>query len=213
MAKEAKRQGLEYIVITDHTRDVAMVGGLDEKKLLLQMKEIDRVQKRVSGIKILKGAEVNIRKDGSLDIADEALAKLDVVGISVHYNLKMLKGDMTERIVRAMQNPHADILFHPTGRILLERDEYEVDIEKVIQMARKTGTVLEINASKRHDLKDTYIKKAVEAGCKMAIDSDAHAAEHIGYLKYGIGQARRGWAEAKDVINAWPLERMLSFLK
>ena len=213
MAKEAKRQGLEYIVITDHTRDVAMVGGLDEKKLLSQMREIDRVQKKVSDIKILKGAEVNIRKDGSLDIADEALAKLDVVGISVHYNTKMLKGDMTKRIVRAMQNPHADILFHPTGRILLERDEYEVDIEKVIQTARKTGTVLEINASKRHDLKDTYIRKAVEAECKMAIDSDAHAAEHIGYLKYGIAQARRGWAEREDIVNTYPLETMLSFLK
>lgn len=213
MAKEAKKQGLEYIVITDHTRDVAMVGGLDEKKLLLQMEEIDRVQKKVSGIKILKGAEVNIRKDGSLDIADETLAKLDVVGISVHYNTKMLKGDMTKRIVRAMQNPHADILFHPTGRILLERDEYEVDIEKVIQEARKTGTVLEINASKRHDLKDVYIRKAIAVGAKFAIDSDAHTTEHISSLKYGVAQARRGWVEERDVVNTYPADKMLSFLK
>jgi len=118
MAKEAKKQGLEYIVITDHTRDLAMTGGSDEKKLLRQMKEIDKVNKKMPGIKILKGAEVNIRKDGTLDIADEVLAKLDVVGISVHSNFKMPIKDMTERIVRAMQNPHADILFHPTGRLI-----------------------------------------------------------------------------------------------
>ncbi|HEX9722573.1 MAG TPA: DNA polymerase/3'-5' exonuclease PolX [Candidatus Paceibacterota bacterium] len=213
MTKEAQRQGLEYIAITDHTRDLAMTGGLDEKKLLRQAAEIDKLNKKLSGITILKGAEVNIRKDGSLDIADEALARLDVVGIAVHTNMKMSKKDMTERITRAMENPHADILFHPTGRILLERDEYEVDIEKVIQTARKTGTVLEINASKRHDLKDAYIKKAKEAGCKFAIDSDAHATEHIAYLRYGVGQARRGWAEKKDVVNVWPLEKMVSFLK
>ena len=213
MAREAKRQGLEYIAITDHTRDVAMVGGLDEKKLLLQMKEIDRVQKKVSEVKILKGAEVNIRKDGTLDIADEALAKLDVVGISVHYNLKMLKGDMTNRIVKAMQNPNADILFHPTGRLVLERDEYEVDMEKLIRAALETGTVLEINASKRHDLKDTYIKKAKEAGCLFAIDSDSHAKDQISFLKYGVAQARRGWVEKSDVINVWPLAKMRLMLK
>ncbi|HZX49969.1 MAG TPA: DNA polymerase/3'-5' exonuclease PolX [Candidatus Paceibacterota bacterium] len=214
MAKEAKKQGLEYIAITDHTRDLAMTGGLDEKKLELQMKEIDEVNKKVSGVRILKGAEVNIRKDGSLDIADEALAKLDVVGISVHSNFKMNKKDMTERIARAMQNPHADILFHPTGRLIHKREAYDVDMDKVVQKAKETGTVLEINAfPERLDLKDVDIKKAKEAGVKFAIDSDAHATEHIAYLKYGVAQARRGWAEAKDVINAWPREKMLSMLK
>ena len=121
---------------------------------------------------------------------------------------------MTARIIRAMENPHVDILFHPTGRLIQKREAYEVDIDEVIAEAKKTGTVLEINAfPERLDLKDSDIKKAVEAGCKMAIDSDAHAAEHIGYLKYGIAQARRGWAEAKDVINTYPLEKMLSLLK
>src|SRR3989344_2057252 len=218
MAIQAKKQGLEYIAITDHTRDLAMTGGMDEKKLLAQMREIDRLnvkfKEKREKFRILKGAEVNIRKDGSLDIADEALSKLDVVGVSVHSNFKMSKNDMTARIARAMENPHVDILFHPTGRLIQKREAYEVDIDEVIAEAKKTGTVLEINAfPERLDLKDSDIKKAVEAGCKMAIDSDAHAAEHIGYLKYGIAQARRGWAEAKDVINTYPLEKMLSLLK
>lgn len=214
MASEAEKQKLEYIAVTDHTRDLAMTGGSDEKKLQRQMKEIDKVNKKISGVKILKGAEVNIRKDGSLDIADEVLAKLDVVGVAVHSNFKMSKKDMTARIVRAMQNPHADILFHPTGRLIQKREAYEVDMGEVIREAKKTSTVLEINAyPERLDLKDTDIRKAVEAGVKMAINSDAHSVQHIRYLKYGVGQARRGWAEQKDVINAWPLGKMLSCLK
>ena len=121
---------------------------------------------------------------------------------------------MTARIVRAMQNPHADILFHPAGRLIQKREAYRVDMDAVIAEAKKTGTVLEINAfPERLDMKDGDIKKAVEAGCKMVVDSDAHAAEHIGYLKYGIAQARRGWAEKKDIINTWSLDRMISSLK
>lgn len=213
MAKEAKKQGLEYIAITDHTRDLAMVGGSDEKKLSQQMKEIDRVQKKVSGIKILKGAEVNIRKNGTLDIADTVLARLDVVGISVHSNFKMTQKDMTERIVRAMRNPHVDILFHPTGRVLLARNAYEVDMNRIIQEAKRTKTVLEINASKRMDLKDIYIKQAVEDGAKLVIDSDAHHKDHFQFLKYGIAQARRGWATASDVVNTKDVSGFLHSLK
>jgi len=214
MVKAAKKQGLEYIAITDHTRDLAMTAGSDEKKLLRQMQEIDKINKKISGIKILKGAEVNIRKDGSLDIEDEVLAKLDVVGIAVHSNFRMSKKDMTERIIRAMQNPHADILFHPTGRLIQKREAYEVDMGEIIEEAKKTGTVLEINAQpERLDLKDTDIRKAVEAGVKLAINSDAHSTEQIGYLYYGVSQARRGWAEKKVVINAWPIGKMISLLK
>ena len=213
MAKEAKKQGLEYIAITDHTRDLTMVGGVDEKKLTAQMTEIDKIQKKVTGIKILKGAEVNIRKDGTLDIANELLRKLDVVGVSVHSNFKMTKKDMTERIVRAMQNPHVDILFHPTGRVLLKRKAYEVDIDRIILEAKRTGTILEINASVRTDLKDVYIAKAVQAGVKLVIDSDAHHKEHFQFLKFGIAQARRGWATESDVINTKSVKQFLSSLK
>jgi len=214
MAKEAKKQGLEYIAITDHTKDLAMTRGSDEKKLLRQMTEIDKVQKKVSGITILKGAEVNIRKDGTLDIDDDALAKLDVVGVAVHSNFKMTEKDTTERILRAMQNPHVDILFHPTGRLIHKRDAYKVDMAVIIKEAKKRNIVLEINASpERLDLKDTDIRKAVEAGVKLVIDSDAHHRDHYQFLRYGVAQARRGWAEKKDVINTQPVEKMITMLK
>ena len=213
MAKEAKKQGLEYIAITDHTTDLGVASGLDEKKLLLHAKEIDKVQKKISSIKILKGAEVNIRKDGTLDIANEALSKLDVVGVSVHSHFKMSKKDMTQRIVYAMQNPHVDILFHPTGRVVKKRDAYEVDMDKIITAAKKTGTILEVNGSSRMDLNDTHIKKAVQARVKLIINSDAHHKDHFQFLKYGIAQARRGWATKADVINTKGVKEFLASLK
>src|SRR3989344_927688 len=213
MAREARAQGLEYIAITDHTRDLAMTGGSDEKKLLRQMAAIDKLNKKISGIKILKGAEVNIRRDGTLDIANEALAKLDVVGASVHSFFKMTQKDMTARIVRAMENPHVDIIFHPTGRLIHKREPYALDMDMLVKTAKKTGTVLEANASPRRlDLKDTDIKKAVQAGVKLSIDSDSHRKEHFRFLKFGIAQARRGWVEKNDVINALSFNRLLDIL-
>lgn len=214
MARGAKQHGLSYIAITDHTRDLAMVGGSDEKKLLRQMAEIDKIQKKISGMRILKGVEVNIRKDGSLDIADKVLAKLDVVGASVHSNLKMSKKDMTKRIMLAMENPNVDILFHPTGRRLFKREACDVDMDKIIAKAKKTGTILEANASpERLDLKDTDIKKAVEAGVKLTCDSDAHDKSHFEFLKFGIAQARRGWAKKSDVVNTKNVKQFLLSLK
>lgn len=213
MAKEAKRLGRKYIAITDHTKSLAMTGGCDEKKLMRQMAEIDNLNKKISGIKILKGAEVDILKDGSLDIQDEALEKLDIVGVSVHSLLKMSKKDMTERILRAIQNPNVDILFHPTGRLLKKRDPYEVDMEQIIKTAVKTNTILEINAHpSRLDLKDEHIRMGVELGAKFVIDSDAHNKEHLKYLEFGIAQARRGWAEASDIINTLPLDEFMGKL-
>jgi DNA polymerase (family 10) len=214
MAKEAKRVGLSYIAITDHTKSLAMTGGSDEKKLLRQMAEIGKINKKIRGITILKGAEVNILKDGSLDIKDEVLSKLDVVGVSVHSLFKMSRKDMTERIVRAIQNPHVDILFHPTGRLIQKRAGYEVDMERIIKEAVRTGTILEINAfPDRLDLRDEHIRMGVEMGAKFVIDSDAHNKEHFKYLEFGIAQARRGWATAEDVINTLPLSGFLSRLK
>ena len=214
MAEEAKRLGLEYIAITDHTKGLAMTGGSDEKKLLKQMAEIDKINRSLKGITILKGAEVNINKDGTLDIKDEVLARLDVVGIAVHSHFNLPKREMTERIVRAMRNPHADILFHPTGRVIQKREPYDVDMDALIKTAKETGTVLEIDAyPDRLDLKDGHIRKAVEAGVKLAIDSDAHSVNHIRFLEFGVAQARRGWAEKKDVINTRPLKEFLKCLK
>ncbi len=214
MALEAKKRGLEYICITDHTRSLAMTGGADEKKLEKQMIEIDKLNKNLSGITILKGAEVNIMVDGRLDIRDETLAKLDCVGAAVHSNFKMSKVEMTKRIIRAMENPHVDILFHPTGRIINKRPPYEVDIDELIKAAKRTGTILEIDASpERLDLKDEYIRKCVEAGVKMVIDSDAHSIHGFQFLKFGIAQARRGWAERRDILNTLPLKDFLGYLK
>lgn len=214
MAEAAKKMGLKYICITDHTKALAMTGGSDEKKLLRQMTEIDKIQKEVSGIKILKGAEVNILKDGTLDIDDETLAKLDVVGASVHSNFNMPEKDMTVRIIRAMENPNVDIIFHPTGRVIKRREAYKVDMDELLKSAKRTKTVMEIDAfPDRLDLKDEYIKKAVAGGVRLAIDSDAHSASHFQYLEYGIAQARRGWAEKKDIINTRDWEDMLKLLK
>ncbi len=215
MALAAKNIGLEYIVITDHTKSLAMTGGADEKKLLRQMTEIDKLNKKFGAkFKILKGAEVNILKDGSLDIDDAVLAKLDVAAAAVHSNFNMSREEMTKRICRAMENSNIDIIFHPTGRVLLKRPAYELDIDEIIRVAKKTGTCLEIDAfPDRLDLKDTYAKKAIEAGVKLVIDSDAHSASHLQYLRFGIAQARRAWATKKDIINSHSWPEMLKLLK
>ena len=214
MAAEAKRLGLEYIAITDHTKSLAMTGGSDEKKLLKQMAAIDKINRSLKGIKVLTGAEVNINKDGSLDIEDEVLAKLDVVGVAVHSHFNLPRREMTERITKAMRNPNADILFHPTGRIIQKREPYDVDMDAIIKTAKETGTILEVDAyPDRLDLKDEHVRKAVNAGVKLVIDSDAHSTNHIRFLDFGIAQARRGWAEKKDVINTKPLKEFLKCLK
>ncbi|MGC9598942.1 MAG: DNA polymerase/3'-5' exonuclease PolX [Minisyncoccia bacterium] len=215
LAKAAMARGLRYIAITDHTKRLAMTHGLDAVRILKQMAEIDRLNKKFAGkIVILKGTECDILKDGTLDLPDSVLAKLDVVGVSVHSHFNLPRAEQTERLTRAMANPHADILFHPTGRIINRRPPYDVDMEAIIAHAKKAGTVLEIDAlPERLDLKDEYVRKCVEARVPMAIDSDAHAAAHFSLLEWGIAQARRGWATKSDIINTWPLEKMKKFLK
>jgi len=212
MAKAAKDIGLEYIAITDHIRK-AFGSKLEEKELALRLKEIEKA-KKTTGMEILNGGEVDIMNDGSLYMKDEVLKKLDFVGASVHSNFKMPKNKMTERIIKAMKNPNVDIIYHPTGRIIGQRPAYEVDMGKIIRAAKETKTVLEINSYfNRLDLNDEHIKSAIEAGVKMAINTDAHQANQFKYLELGIAQARRGWAEKKDIINAWPAEKMLKMLK
>jgi len=215
MARAASARGLKYLAITDHTKRLAMTHGLDEKRIMKQMAEIGRVNKKLLGkIRVLTGSECDILKDGSLDLPDSVLSKLDVVGASVHSHFNLSRKDQTERIVRAVKNPHVDILFHPTGRIIQKRDPYDVDMEAIIKAAKAAGAVMEIDAyPDRLDLKDEYIKKCVQAGVKLAIDSDAHSSAHFSYLECGIAQARRGWAERDDIINAWSLEKTLRFLK
>lgn len=214
MAKEARRLGLEYIAITDHTKGLAMTGGSDEKKLLRQMATIEKINRSLKGITVLKGAEVNINKDGSLDIKDEVLAELDVVGIAVHSHFNLPRREMTERIKRAMRNPNADILFHPTGRVIQKREPYDVDMDEIIRTAKETGTVLEVDAyPDRLDLKDEHVRKAIEAGVKLVIDSDAHSVNHMRFLEFGVAQARRGWARKNDILNTLPEKDFIRSLK
>jgi len=214
MAKEAKKIGLEYIAITDHTKNLAMTGGLNEEKLLKQKAEIAKINKKIKGITIVSGTECDILKDGSLDIEDKVLKQLDVVGISVHTHFNLSRNEQTERIIKAMNNPNADILFHPTGRRINKRPPYDVDIEAVIREAKKTGIILEINGNpERLDFQDEYIRMAVKAGVKMCINTDAHAKEHFKFMEYGIAQARRGWATKGDIVNTLPVDGFLKSLK
>lgn len=218
MAETAIKKGLNYIAITDHTKRLKITGGLDEVEIQKQWKEIDKLNLKFksqnSKFKILKGTECDILEDGSLDLPDKILEKLDVCGVSIHYKFNLSKTEQTKRIIRAISNPNVDILFHPTCRIIQKREEIQADWDEIIKVAKKTGTVIEIDAyPDRLDFNDELIKKCVDAGVKMSIDSDAHSITHFNVLEYGIGQARRGWAKKEDIINAWPLEKMLKFLK
>jgi len=179
------------------------------------MREIDRLNRKLEGIRVLKGAEVNINKDGTLDIDDETLSALDVVGVAVHSHFDLPRAEQTRRICRAIANPHADILFHPTGRRIGKREPYDVDIDTVIATARETGTILELDAyPERLDLRAEHVRKAIGAGVRIVIDSDAHSVKHLSFPSaYGIDQARRGWATAADVLNTRPGDAFLAALK
>jgi DNA polymerase (family 10) len=215
MALAAKALGLEYIAITDHTRDLTIARGCDEARLLEQVDAIRKLNGRLRGFRVLTGAEVNIRADGSLDIADEVLAQLDVVGAAIHSQFRQSRAQVTRRVLRAIENPHVDILFHPTARLIGRREAVALDVDAVIATAKRTGTVLEIDAMPdRLDLRDEYVRSAVSAGVKLAIDSDAHHPNHLGYTdEFGIAVARRGWARRTDIVNALPVARCLAQLK
>jgi len=214
IAKASIEIGYQYIGISDHTKFLRIEHGLDEKKLALQRKEIDKLNQKCKNFKILQGAETNILNDGSIDIKDEVLEKLDYAIAGIHSNMKMPKDKMTERIIRAMKNPNINILSHPTGRILKRRDEYLCDFDKILRAAKEHDVVLEINSfPERLDLNDQNIRRAKTAGVKMVINTDAHHKDQLRFIEFGIAQARRGWAEKEDIINAHPLEKLLKFFK
>ena len=218
LAEAAQKMGYEYIGISDHTKFLRIEKGLDEKKLDRRNKAIDKFNKRFqasgSRFRVLKGCEANILNDGSIDIKDEALAKLDYVIAGIHSSFKMDKERMTERMIKAMKNSNVDIISHPTGRILKKRDEYQIDFDRVLRAAKETGTILEINSTpKRLDLNDQNIRRAKEAGVKMVINTDSHHKDQLRFIEFGVAQARRGWAEKEDIINTQPLEKLLEFFK
>ncbi len=214
MALKAKGMGYEYIAITDHSKAVRVAHGLDEKKLAKHLKAIEKAQSKVPGIRILKGIEVDILPDGSLDLDDAILKECDVVIGAVHYRFNLSEKEMTERIIRGISNRCVNIFGHPTGRLILERPGYAVNIEELVKAARDYGVVLEINAHPdRLDLRDIHVRLARDRGVKLVISTDSHSPQNLEFMRYGVFTARRGWAEARDVINAYPLQKLLRALK
>lgn len=218
IAKLAMLMGYEYIGISDHTKFLRIEHGLDEKQLLAQHKEIQKINSKFqiqnSKFRILHGCEANILNDGKLDIDDKVLTQLDYVIAGVHSNMKMTKEEMTERIIKAIKNPNVDIISHPTGRLINRRDEYLIDFDKILKAAKEYNVALEINSfPDRLDLNDKNIRKAIDFGVKLVINTDSHYIDQLKFIKFGIAQARRGWAKKEDIINAWPLEKLEDFFR
>jgi DNA polymerase (family 10) len=213
MALAAKAFGLEYLAVTDHSRRLTMAHGLDPQRLAKQIAEIDDLNRELKGITLLKGIEVDILEDGSLDLPDSILQKLDLVVGAVHSRFDLPRARQTERILKAMENPYFSILAHPTGRLLEEREACEVDMLAVMRKAKRLRVVLEVNSQPaRLDLTDAHCRMAKEEGVLVAVNSDAHGVDGFELLRYGVGQARRGWLERKDVINARGLGELRRWL-
>jgi DNA polymerase (family X) len=214
MARAAQDIGYEYVVITDHSTYIAVTQGLDAEGVAAQIDAIDRLNEELDDLVVLKGIEVDILEDGSLDLPDDSLARLDLTVCSVHSKFDLSRQEQTERIIRAMDNPYFNILAHPTGRLIGRRAPYDVDMERVMEAALERGCFLEVNAHpERLDLNDVYAKMAKELGLKLVISTDAHRESDLSYMRYGVGQARRGWLEAQDVLNTRSLSDLRSLLK
>jgi DNA polymerase (family 10) len=214
MAQAAKKMGFEYVAITEHSRRLTVAHGLDPRRLLKQCDEIDRLNAEMPGIVILKGIEVDILEDGTLDLPDSVLCQLDLVVGAVHSKFDLPKGKQTERILRAMDNRYFTLLAHPTGRLIAQREPYDVDMLRIIRHAHGRGCALELNAHpERLDLLDSYCLMAKQEGVLVAINSDAHSVHDFQDLHFGVGQARRGWLEASDVLNARSLSALRPLLR
>jgi DNA polymerase (family 10) len=214
MGEAARDLGYEYIALTDHSKAVTVANGMDEKRTLAQIKKIRAAQERVPGIRLLAGIEVDILKNGKLDLDDEVLAQLDVVVASIHSYMKMERAEMTDRILAAIENPYTQIVAHPTGRLVLRRDPFDYDMERIFDAAAKHGVAMECNAyPERLDLKDVHLRAAKQRGVKIVISTDSHRASQLTYMQYGVRTARRGWIEKKDVLNALPLAEFLAALR
>ena len=214
MAEAARKLGHQYIAITDHSKAVTVANGLDEKRAAAHIKKIHGLGEKELGIRVLAGAEVDILKDGELDYSDEILAQLDVVVCSVHSYMNLDRAAMTDRLLAAIQNPYAQIIGHPTGRLLLRRDPFDYDMEKVLDACAKHGVAMECNSyPDRLDLKDVYLRMCKERGVKVVISTDAHTTTNLSFIRYGVTTARRGWLEKKNVINTLPCDELLDVLR
>jgi len=214
IVKQARTMGYSYIAITDHSQSLKISRGLDEKRLHEQLHMIARMNQELKDFRILSGIEVDIMRDGTLDFPDEILEQLDVVVASIHSSFHLTMEEQTHRILSAINNPNVDIIGHLTGRLLNRRAGYQVDVDEVIKAASRRGTALEINAHPdRLDISEEVAFKAKQEGVKVAINSDAHQVSDMLLMEYGVFNARRGWLEARDVINTWPLEELLRYFK
>jgi len=210
----AKRRGYEYIAITDHSKGLGVARGLTAERLMEEKKEIDAINKRLKGFRLLAGIEVDIRSNGQLDLSDEVLKKMDIVVASIHSGFRQSREQITKRLISAMRNPHVSIIAHPTGRLIGERDAYDVDMQGVLKVALETGTALEINACPlRLDLNDTHAKMAKEMEIPIVISTDAHITSHFDYMAYGVSIARRGWLEKEDILNTLSYGALKKVLK
>jgi len=214
MARAAQLRGYRYILITDHSQSLGVTGGLTSERLKQQRREIDAANARLNGIRILQGAEIEIRADGTLDFPDDVLASLDIVLAALHTGLRQERDKATARLLAAIRNPHVDIIAHPSGRLIGERDGADLDWEAIFKAAAETHTILEINAHpSRLDLNDLNARRALELGCKLSLGTDAHEPAGLDVMFYGVAVARRAWATAEDVVNTWPVERLLGYIK
>jgi DNA polymerase (family 10) len=215
MADAAIELGMEYLVISDHSRSLGIAGGLSIEELHAQRAEIKRVQKKIGKkLTLLQGSEVEILANGELDYPDEVLQELDIVIASLHTSMRQPRDQVTGRLLRTIMNPHVDIIAHLTGRIIGKRDPADLDIEAILQAAAEHGVVLEINSNpERLDLKDTHARRALESGCRLAVTTDAHHPDHFAFRRFGVGTAQRAWAEASAIVNTWPMDRLQAWLK
>jgi len=212
IAKAAQKRGYQYVAICDHSKSLRIAHGLDDSRLLKQIEEIDRVNEKLKGFQILKGTEVDILTDGKIDHPDKLLRRLDFVVAAVHSGFKQEKEKMTKRIVRALENPFVHCIAHPSGRLLGARAPYEVDLDEVMEAAKKNGKALEINATlERLDLDDIHSRKAKEMGIKLTIGTDSHHLDQLWMISLGVGVARRGWLETQDLLNTLSLKEMLKW--
>jgi DNA polymerase (family 10) len=214
MVRAAIRQGHEYVALTDHSKSEYVAHGMDEKRLVKYVAEIAKLKKKYAGdIVVLAGAEVDILADGKLDYAKKYLDMLDWVVASVHSRFKQPRQEMTQRIVTALSNEKVCALGHPTGRLISKREPYDADMGAIFQAAKNNDTALEVNASPgRLDLKDTHVRAAIGVGAKLVINTDAHHEGQLQYMDFGVTQARRGWAEAKDVLNTLPWKKFERYI-
>jgi len=214
MAKAAKALGYQYLAITEHSAGRGIAHGLNEERLRQQIDEIKRLNKQLKGIRLLTGIEVDIRANGSIDLPDELLADLDIVIAAIHSAMTQSEDQITRRILGAIENPHVDVIAHPTCRILGEREPVAIDLEAVFRAAVKHNKALEINAMpSRLDLKDIHVYRARELGVKLIMGTDSHSIAHLGLMRFGVGVARRGWCQPKHILNTRPLEDILAFLR